>query len=61
LPLAYITAYDRYPDQTLEIKRRIIAQCEQEGWLMVFAHGYKEYAGYIKRNNQSLNLEPINI
>ncbi|MED5283577.1 MAG: MBL fold metallo-hydrolase [Chloroflexota bacterium] len=61
LPLAYITAYDRYPDQTLEIKRRIIAQCEKEGWLMVFAHGYKEYAGYIKRNNQALNLEPINI
>jgi len=61
LPLAYITAYDRYPDQTLEIKRRIIAQCEQEGWLMVFAHGYKEYAGYIKRNNTSLNLEPISI
>ena len=57
LPLAYITAYDRYPDQTLEIQK-IIAQCEQEGWLMVFAHGYKEYAGYIK-NNQALNLEPL--
>ena len=40
LPLAYITAYDRYPDQTLENKRRMIAQCEKEGWLMVFAHGY---------------------
>ena len=61
LPLAYITAYDRYPDQTLEMKRRIIAECEQEGWLMVFAHGYKEYAGYIKRMNQTLALEPIAI
>ncbi len=61
LPLAYITAYDRYPDQTLENKRRMIAQCEKEGWLMVFAHGYKEYAGYLKRNNHQMILEPIEI
>ena len=61
LPLAYITAYDRYPDQTLENKRRMIAQCDKEGWLMVFAHGYKEYAGYYKRNNHQIILAPIEI
>ena len=58
LPLAYIMAMIGTLIK-LRDQRRIIAQCEQEGWLMVFAHGYKEYAGYIKRNNHSQIQSPF--
>ncbi|MSQ07771.1 MAG: MBL fold metallo-hydrolase [Dehalococcoidia bacterium] len=61
LPLPYITAFDRYPDQTLSAKREMLARTEKEGWLMVFAHGLVERAGYIERRGKVLALKPVAI
>ncbi len=61
LPLPYITAFDRYPDQTLEVKKQILDQAEREGWLLVFAHGYTERAGYLERKKSALTLKPVAI
>jgi glyoxylase-like metal-dependent hydrolase (beta-lactamase superfamily II) len=60
LPLPYITAYDRFPDQTLSAKKELLARCEKEGWLMVFAHGYHDNAGYLERRRTGLSLRPVN-
>ncbi|MDP7485796.1 MAG: MBL fold metallo-hydrolase [Dehalococcoidia bacterium] len=59
LPLPYITAFDRYPDQTLAMKKELLDRCEKEGWLMVFAHGYHETAGYLERRHGNIELRAV--
>jgi glyoxylase-like metal-dependent hydrolase (beta-lactamase superfamily II) len=59
LPLPYITAFDRYPDRTLEAKKAVLDRAEREGWLMIFAHGYVERAGYLERRRSGLALRPV--
>jgi glyoxylase-like metal-dependent hydrolase (beta-lactamase superfamily II) len=61
LPLPYITAFDRYPDQTLIAKKQMLDRCEREGWLMVFAHGYHETAGYLERRRTGIELRPVKV
>ena len=61
LPLPYITAFDRYPDQTLQVKKEMLERAEREGWLMVFAHGYHERAGYLLRKRNGVELRPVEI
>lgn len=38
LPLPWIMAYDLYPTQTLETKRRILPEAAREGWTLFFEH-----------------------
>lgn len=60
LPLPWIMGYDIEPLVTLETKRRILRQAEQEGWLLIFEHdafvpwGKVEHDGrtYRLRDNQ---------
>ena len=59
LPPAYITAFDRYPDQTLAMKKELLDRCEKEGWLMVFAHGYHQSAGYLERRHGNIELRAV--
>ncbi len=59
LPLPYITAYDRHPEQTLHAKKETLARVEREGWLMVFAHGLTDRAGYLERTRSGLALKPV--
>ena len=60
IPLAYITAYDRYPDQSLAMKKEMLERCEKEGWLMVFAHGYHQVAGYLERRKGTVHFKEVN-
>jgi glyoxylase-like metal-dependent hydrolase (beta-lactamase superfamily II) len=59
IPLPYITAFDRYPDQSLSMKKELLDRCEKEGWLMVFAHGYHQSAGYLERRHGTVELRPV--
>ncbi|HIM59271.1 MAG TPA: MBL fold metallo-hydrolase [Dehalococcoidia bacterium] len=59
IPLPYITAFDRYPDQSLAMKKELLDRCEKEGWLMVFAHGYHQSAGYLERRHGNIELRPV--
>jgi glyoxylase-like metal-dependent hydrolase (beta-lactamase superfamily II) len=59
IPLPYITAFDRYPDQSLAMKKELLDRCEKEGWLMVFAHGYHQSAGYLERRHGNVELRPV--
>lgn len=61
LPTHYMTAFDMYPMETLDAKRRWIARAEEENWLLVFGHGTDQRAGYLARREDRLVLTPYNI
>ena len=57
--LPYIAAFDRHPEDTLELKRQVLDQAEREGWLLIFSHGYKERAAYLERRNGHRQLRVV--
>ncbi len=59
LPLPFITAMDRSPEETLTQKKELLKQCEEEGSLIVFSRGYEHTAGYLERRKGSVELKPI--
>ena len=59
LTLSCISAYDQYPEESLENKRDVLAMMEREGWLMVFPRGDGNRAGYLERRNGRLSLKPV--
>ncbi|MFQ5861220.1 MAG: MBL fold metallo-hydrolase, partial [Dehalococcoidia bacterium] len=62
LELPYIAALDQFPEETLVKKREILEQAEQEGWLLVFAHGHNNArAGYLERRNGRAQLRLVEL
>ncbi len=61
LNLGYISAFDQFPENTLEMKRELLQQAEREGWLLVFYHGHGHRAGYLERRNGVGYLRPIEL
>lgn len=58
LTLSHISALDLYPEDSLENKRALLKLIEAEGWLMVFARGEPNHAGFLKRRKGMLSLRP---
>lgn len=58
LPLHYISSLDVHPSDTLESKRRLLAQAEEERWLLLFGHGVDNRSGYLVRRDGRIGLEP---
>ena len=58
LPLPYIASWDAYPSDTLESKRRLLAQAEEEHWLLFFGHGVEPRSGYLVRRDGRIALDP---
>ena len=61
LQLACIAASDRQPEETLLVKRQILREAVQGGWLLVFSHGVKEKAGYLQDRGGRLYLRPVSL
>jgi glyoxylase-like metal-dependent hydrolase (beta-lactamase superfamily II) len=61
LELSSITAFDQYPEQTLEMKRELLNRAEREGWLLIFPHGVDRKAGYLERYNGGARLRTIEL
>ncbi len=59
LRLDVIAASDRQPEETLEVKRKILSEAVQEGWLLIFSHGVNEKAGYLQDMSGKLRLRPV--
>ncbi len=59
LQLACIAASDRQPEETLEVKRKVLSEAVQDGWLLVFSHGMNEKAGYLQDRGGKLRLRPV--
>jgi glyoxylase-like metal-dependent hydrolase (beta-lactamase superfamily II) len=56
LPLPWIMGYDVEPLVTLETKRRILRQAEEENWLLVFEHDATVPWGRVKHDGKSYRL-----
>lgn len=59
--LSYITASDQFPEDTLERKREILKQAEEEHWILVFSHGYQVHAGTLERQNGRFGVKPVDL
>ena len=58
LPLNYLTAFDMYPLESLDAKRRWLAEAERDNWLLFFDHGTDQVAGRLTRQEGRLSLTP---
>ena len=61
LDLGAISAFDQFPEETLERKREFLSQAERDGWLLIFSHGYEQKAGYLERRNGNTYLRPVEL
>ncbi|MDP9176820.1 MAG: MBL fold metallo-hydrolase [Gemmatimonadota bacterium] len=57
LPLPWIMGYDVEPLVTLETKRRILRQADDEGWLLVFEHDASVAWGYVEHDGKGYRLK----
>ncbi len=61
LQMACISATDRRPEETLALKREVLAEATRNGWLLVFSHGLTDRAGYLENRNGRSHLRPVNL
>ncbi len=59
LKLPWIMGFDLYPLETLETKRMLLEQALERNWLLFFYHDAEQLAGYLRRADGQLMLEPI--
>jgi glyoxylase-like metal-dependent hydrolase (beta-lactamase superfamily II) len=61
IPLPWIMAYDLYPLQTLETKRKWIAKIVAKGWIVVFGHDPDHAAATLHERNVKVEFEPVDL
>jgi glyoxylase-like metal-dependent hydrolase (beta-lactamase superfamily II) len=61
LPLPWIMAYDLYPLQTLETKRKWLQTIVQDGWIVIFGHDPDIPAATLHRREDKIAFEPVNL
>ncbi|MBI4340310.1 MAG: MBL fold metallo-hydrolase [Chloroflexi bacterium] len=59
LNVGCIASTDTYPEDTLAIKKDLVAEAEGGGWLMVFCHGVETRAGYLEKRKGRINFRPV--
>jgi glyoxylase-like metal-dependent hydrolase (beta-lactamase superfamily II) len=61
LPLAWIMAYDLYPLQTLETKRKWMRTIVEDGWIVVFGHDPDVPAATLHEWEDRIAFEPVDL
>ena len=61
IPLPWIMAYDLYPMQTLETKRKWLPRFVSEGWIVVFAHDPDIAAATLHDRDGKIEIEPVDL
>ena len=61
LNLPVISAFSFSPEETLQRKKEILSEAEQQGWLIVFSHGTDTKAGYLERRGNTTYLRPVEL
>jgi glyoxylase-like metal-dependent hydrolase (beta-lactamase superfamily II) len=61
ISLPWIMAYDLYPLQTLETKRKWIDTIVQENWIVIFGHDPDVPAATLHQRENKITFEPVNI
>jgi glyoxylase-like metal-dependent hydrolase (beta-lactamase superfamily II) len=57
LRLPSITAYDIQPEETLRVKKRLLAQAAEQEWLLIFEHDMEHKMSYIEQISQGGKTE----
>ena len=61
LPLAWMPGYDLYPLQTLETKRKHIAEIVAQGWIVAFGHDPDFPTAILHDRNGKIEFEPVDL
>jgi glyoxylase-like metal-dependent hydrolase (beta-lactamase superfamily II) len=61
VPLPWIMAYDLYPLQSLETKRKWVPRIVKEGWTMVFGHDPEVAAARLHDHDGKIEVEPVDL
>ena len=61
LDMAAISAFDQNPEETLDMKRDLLLQAQKSGWLIIFAHGHDQKAGYLEKRNGHGVFRPVEL
>ena len=61
IPLPWIMAYDLYPLQSLETKRKWVPQILKEGWIVVFGHDPDVAAATLHERDGKIEIEPVDL
>jgi glyoxylase-like metal-dependent hydrolase (beta-lactamase superfamily II) len=61
LSLPWIMAYDLYPLQTLETKRKWLQTIVQENWIVVFGHDPDVPAATLHERDNKIAFEPVDL
>jgi glyoxylase-like metal-dependent hydrolase (beta-lactamase superfamily II) len=61
IPLPWIMAYDLYPLQTLETKRRWLSRIVSEQWTVVFGHDPDIAAATLHEHNGKVEIQPVEL
>ena len=61
LPLAWVTGYDLYPLQSLESKRKWIAEAVKNGWIVAFGHDPEFAAATLHEAGGKVEFEPVEL
>ena len=61
IPLPWIMAYDLYPLQTLETKRKWLPRMAKENWIVVFGHDPDVAAASLHERDGKIEFEPVHL
>ena len=61
LPLAWMPGYDLYPLQTLETKRKRIAEIVAQGWIVAFGHDPDFATAIVHERDGKIEFEPVDL
>jgi len=59
--IPYLTSFDLYPLELIELKKKFLKQAAAENWLLIFEHDPKVVFAHIKEEDGKQVLQPINI
>jgi glyoxylase-like metal-dependent hydrolase (beta-lactamase superfamily II) len=59
--LPWIMAYDLYPLQTLETKRKWLPRMAKENWMVVFGHDPDVAAATLHERDGKIEFEPVDL
>lgn len=57
--LPYIMAYDLFPQETLQNKKKFFEQAIEQDWILGFNHDPEHFFGKVKKVNNKYTFEPL--
>ena len=59
IPVPWVMSFDLYPLQTMENKKKWLAEAARGGWLCVLCHDAESPCGYLREREGKYTFEPV--